>query len=161
MGPTSKTGNISIAAVTLALVECGIPVYAPVGDGYRADLMIEIGDQVIRLQVKTARVRRGAVRFSPKSVAAGPNRVVVQHYRGQIDYFAAYCPDTRKTYLIAVNDVPMSVVNLRLDPAISNQQKRIRWAANFEIAVVLAKIIAESPQATSNERHRYERTATL
>jgi hypothetical protein len=144
MGPTSKTGNISTAAVTLVLVEYGIPVYAPVGDGYRVDLMVEFGGRFLRLQVKTARIRLGAVRFSAKSVEAGYNHIVERHYRGQIDYFAAYCPDTHKTYLVAVDDVPISVVNLRLGPAINHQRQGIRWAADFEIGTVLAKIAAES-----------------
>jgi len=161
MGPTSKIGNISTAAVTLALVEYGISVYVPVGDCYRADLMIELGERVFRLQVKTARIRRGAVHFSARSVSAGPNRIVEQHYRGQIDYFAAYCPDTRKTYLVAADNVPMTEVNLHLEPTMNNQQQGVRWAADFEISTVLTKIAAESSSDSSNERWRHERTVPL
>ena len=55
-------------------------------------------------------------------------------YEGVIDYYGVYCPDNGKVYLI-----PIAVVNtssafyLRIDPPKNNQQKRIRWAKDYEV----------------------------
>jgi hypothetical protein len=60
--------------------------------------------------------------------------VVSRDYHGEIDYFAVYCPETRRAYLIPIEDLPLRRQGaLRVDPARNGQKRRIRLAANYEI----------------------------
>jgi PD-(D/E)XK endonuclease len=54
-------------------------------------------------------------------------------YRGQIDYFAAYCPETQKVYLVPIDHVRNTSAILRLKPTKNNQQKNVRWAEDYEL----------------------------
>ncbi len=56
-----------------------------------------------------------------------------RHYRGQCDYFAVYCEELDKVYLILVDDVGMTSANLRLEPTKNNQTKNVRWAKDYEL----------------------------
>jgi hypothetical protein len=56
-----------------------------------------------------------------------------KEYRGQIDYFAAFCPDNGKVYLVPVADAPDFQCFLRLNPPRNNQHANIRWAKDYEI----------------------------
>lgn len=54
-------------------------------------------------------------------------------YRGQVDYFAVYCPETDKVYLVPVEDVGTNEGSLRVEPTLNEQQKGVRWAVDYEI----------------------------
>lgn len=56
-----------------------------------------------------------------------------RHYRGQCDYFAVYCDELDKVYLILVDDVGTTRANLRLVPTKNNQEKNVRWAKDYEL----------------------------
>jgi hypothetical protein len=48
----------------LALQEAGLDIYLPFGENTRADLIIDDGGRLSRVQCKSGRLRDGAVRFS-------------------------------------------------------------------------------------------------
>jgi len=54
-------------------------------------------------------------------------------YRGQIEYFAIYCPDTAKVYLVPLDHVGTAHANLRLLPTANRQEKKVRWAKDYEL----------------------------
>jgi PD-(D/E)XK endonuclease len=60
--------------------------------------------------------------------------MVKRDYQGQIDYFAVFCPETRKSYLVPITDVTTkhSAV-LRVHPPRNCQRAGIRFAAAYEI----------------------------
>jgi len=71
-----------------------------------------------------------------------------KHYRGQIDFFAVYCPETCGVYLIPIADVPVdSGASLRVDPPRNSQNKRIRFAADYQIARVTTEGLRASSGA--------------
>ena len=55
----------------------------------------------------------------------------LRHYRGQCDYFAVYCEQLNKVYLIPVDQVGTTRAHLRLVPAKNNQEKNVRWAKDY------------------------------
>jgi PD-(D/E)XK endonuclease len=70
-------------------------------------------------------------------------------YRGQIELFGVYCPDTSCAYLVPVRDVPhRSQAALRVDEPRNNQRQRIRRAADYELGRVSVRLRAE-PGASS------------
>lgn len=129
MNPSS-VGNVSEGMVLSALIKSGRSVLLPFGGSLRYDMAVDEGE-IRRIQVKTARVDRGAIRFPGSSVNRDSKRR--SHYRGQADYFGVYCPENDRVYLVPVDEVPSREVSLRLVPCLNNQTARIRWAKDYEI----------------------------
>jgi PD-(D/E)XK nuclease superfamily protein len=132
-------GDRTTLAVMLALQAVGYGVLVPFGENTRYDLVIEDGDTLARVQCKTGRLRNGAVVFRPCSTYGHhPNpREVRRHYLGQIEYFAVHCPETAGVYLIPIAELEnRNSAALRIDPPRNSQQRRIRFAAKYEIAKV-------------------------
>lgn len=129
---TKDKGDVTEAMVLSALVKAGKTVLKPWGDNKRYDLVIDEGDQFVRIQCKTGRLRDGSVIFKAASFQTNRgNNVVKKDYIGQADKFGVYCPDNGKVYLVPV--VLKSEVALRVEPTSNNQRKRIRWAKDYEI----------------------------
>jgi PD-(D/E)XK endonuclease len=132
-------GDRSVLAAILALRLAGYAVLVPFGENTRYDAVIDDGDRLARVQVKTGRLRGGAIRFAACS-AYGHHRnpqASRRSYRGQVDYFVVYCPDTGGVYLIPIGAVPVNVQGaLRVQAPRNNQRKRIRLASDYEIASI-------------------------
>jgi hypothetical protein len=58
---------------------------------------------------------------------------VCRGYRGDIEFFAVYCPDNKKIYLISAEEVPSGKGRLRISETRNNQQKGVLWAKDYEI----------------------------
>jgi len=125
-------GERSEAMVLAALLRHGELVAVPFGDNQRYDLLIDKGERVLRVQVKTGRLTDdGAVTFASCSSAyhrGGGKR----SYRGEIDYFAVYCPDNDKIYFVPVDACGSFTGKLRVKPPRNNQRRGIIWAEHFE-----------------------------
>jgi hypothetical protein len=94
----------------LVLYEAGYGLYAPFGENTRCDLIIERNDRLLRVQCKTGRLRKGAIRFAVCSVYAHhPHpKVIFRTYDGEIDAFAVYCPETTGVYLVPIDDIDVT-----------------------------------------------------
>jgi len=58
-------GDATEAMAIARLVQAGKNVLLPFGENRRYDLVIDEGDHFVRVQCKTARLRSGAIRFTP------------------------------------------------------------------------------------------------
>lgn len=54
-------------------------------------------------------------------------------YTNDVDYFAVYSPDLRKIYLVPIAHVGNTESCLRLVPAKNNQEKHVKYAADYEL----------------------------
>lgn len=126
---TTKKGNISTLAISLALTRIGKIVLSPIGEGYRYDLVIDEEGKFSRIQCKTGKLINGVILFSTSSV--GP-KGVAKYYLGQIEYFGVFCPQLNKSYLIPVTHVGKAGT-LRIDDTKNKRQRLIRWAKDYEI----------------------------
>ena len=122
----------------LALTELGYSVSVPFGENTRYDLIVEPDGRLERAQMQTGRLRNGVILFRTSSTYAHhPNPKYRQrHYRGQIDSFAMYCPQTSGVYLIPVERLPADTASLMVSAPRNGQQKLIRSASDYEIAAV-------------------------
>jgi PD-(D/E)XK endonuclease len=118
----------------------GYSVLVPVGEHHRYDLAIEDADgQFWRVQCKTAWTddEGATLRFNSSSkhyhYKGGRTTNANRDYRGQIEYFAVYSPDTDKVYLIPVDHAGVTNVRLRLVPAGNKQEKNVHWAKDYEL----------------------------
>jgi hypothetical protein len=130
---TKRKGDISEARVIGALVEAGYLVSIPFGENQRYDLIADDGKQLLRVQVKTGRLRDGVIIYSNCSSHA--HRGGTQRpYFGEVELLAVYCPDTRKVYLLPESQLVASQAHLRIHPTKNGMKKGIRWARHFELA---------------------------
>jgi len=132
-------GDRTTLVAMLALKSAGYAVLLPFGENTRYDLVIDDGERLARVQCKTGRLRGGAVRFATCSTYVHHRRPVAprRDYQGQIDFFAVYCPESEAVYLIPIDDIPTRVQGaLRVAPPLNNQSANVRFASDYEIAVV-------------------------
>jgi hypothetical protein len=147
-------GDRSTLAVMIALRELGYTISVPFGENARYDLVIDDGNDLLRVQCKTGRLRNGAVRFSTCStyVHHKTPRAPQRSYLGEIDYFAVYCRETAGVYLIPIRAVPTSREGaLRIDPARNGQRRHVRPAPNYQIGEVALEL-KPRPRASSGAR---------
>jgi hypothetical protein len=140
-------GDRSTLAIMLVLRSLGYQVAVPFGENTRYDLIVDDGKRLARVQCKTGRVTRGTIEFATSSsYYHHPNEKRGQrHYVGQVDLFAVYCRETEGVYLIPIGDLPLDRAYLRLTTPRNGQSKRIRFAADYEIARIAC--VAEPQRA--------------
>ncbi|MGH2495013.1 MAG: group I intron-associated PD-(D/E)XK endonuclease [Ktedonobacteraceae bacterium] len=133
---TNTIGDISEAAIIARFLQIGYVVLTVYGGNQRYDLLIEdANSQFWRVQCKTARVEANGtvVAFDTANHNYALKTKQWRHYRGQCDYFAAYCEELHKIYFVPVDQVGTTRANLRLAPAKNNQVKKVRWAQDYEL----------------------------
>lgn len=140
---TNRKGNISEAKVLQAFVQMNCPVLLPFGNGAPYDLAVDLYGRLLKVQVKTGRLRNGCIifpmrRFSGhigKAQKYGNGR---KYQAGEIDLFAVYCSDNGAVYLIPAElGQERSEGRLRVAHTKNNQQQNVRWAGEFEFEVFL------------------------
>src|SRR4051794_30595883 len=100
--PNDK-GNIAEAAIAFEAVKAGVPVFKPVAEHGRADLVFEIGDELFRVQCKWGRLEREG---SVIAVGIESNRCTASGYirtryeRGELELLAVYCGALDRCYLL-------------------------------------------------------------
>jgi PD-(D/E)XK endonuclease len=135
-----EVGDRTVLAVMLALQGAGYAISAPFGENTRYDLVIDDGLRLARVQCKTGRLRRGAVRFSTCSSYGHHRRPPLprRSYKGEVDFFAVHCVETGHVYLVPLEEVFTQVEGaLRIDAPRNGQRRRVRYAAPFEVAHVV------------------------
>jgi len=127
---TKRVGDISELRVMMALVSVGYRVAIPFGEDQRYDLIIEKDNVLSRVQVKTGRLRRGAIFFNCTSshVHRGGTRKM---YVGEVEYFGVFCPDNDSTYLLPIDEILVQEGVLRVLPPKNGQIKGLRWADRY------------------------------
>jgi hypothetical protein len=133
-----RVGDVSQAYFLAKCLEVGWAVSVPIGDCSRYDCVLDRGNGLERVQIKTGRLKNGAIVFSAcSSTYHVPSDCKTKHahnpYYGQIESFGVYCPDTKMCYIVPVDDVGIRMGALRIYEAKNKQLKGIRWAKDFEI----------------------------
>jgi len=107
-------GERSEARIIFALLGYGRVVLIPFGDSQRYDLVVEEAGVFYRVQCKTGNIKNGSINFvtSSSQVHRKKGR---KDYKGQIDFFAIYCPSNDKVYLLPVDEAPLTSGRLRIE----------------------------------------------
>jgi hypothetical protein len=130
---TISQGVASEAAILGALTLKGLPVLMPFGGGLPFDLGVVIppDGRILRVQVKTGRVRNDCVIFNACSTDHGSGR---QDYRGRADVIAVHVPSLGRIFIVPVDDCPSFTGVLRLVPTRNNQRSGVRYADDYDLA---------------------------
>lgn len=133
---TNKTGNISIAKAVASLSDAGYEILVPLGEGLPYDLVIDDGNTLYKVQVKTGRRNGACIDFNAYSETyekeAGGR--TPKNYRGKADLFCVYFQETDSCYLIPVLNVGTTTVSLRLTKTKNGQTKNVNWASDYLLA---------------------------
>lgn len=130
---TKDIGEKSEAKILSALLDKNIIVLKPWGDNQRYDFVIEKDGKFFRIQCKTVRKSENVLKFSTKSVTTKNGKPVNVSYKGQIDYFMAFSPDTGKVYCIHVDECGIDECSFRLTEPLRKQPNQPRMAVDFEL----------------------------
>jgi prevent-host-death family protein len=143
MSPNDK-GAIAEQAIVLAATKLRVPVWRPINEHSRADLLMEIAGQFFRVQCKWGRVlaERDVVVAHLHSSRCTPNGYVRTCYaEHEIDLFAVYCAELDRSFLIPIWRVAgMKQIHLRLAPARNGQQSCINLADDFDFEGAVAQL---------------------
>jgi PD-(D/E)XK endonuclease len=103
---TNQKGGIAETAITAAATKLGIPVFLPVVEHSRADLVFEIGDRLFRVQCKWGALSED---HSIIKVALQTNYLTASGYvstsytADEIDLVAVYCAELDRSYLLPIS----------------------------------------------------------
>ena len=130
---SNQIGDISELKVATRLMELGHTVSMPVGNTSRYDLLLDNGNSILRIQVKTARWHsdKDCIAFDVKSYNV--NTKVNKDYHGDVDYFGVYFPDNDKCYFIPINICGISTKTLRINSTKNGQKYGVHFAEDFEM----------------------------
>lgn len=130
--PPKVRGELTEVEVSYALHRAGYDVLiAPFSDNLRYDCVIDDGERLLRVQIKTARLEKGCLTFATASTDWYRHRR--RSYHGEADVFAVYYPPADQVYLVPVDACPRTAARLRVEPVRNGQSRRIRWAKGFEL----------------------------
>lgn len=131
--PSPKTvGENSEAQVIAAMLRADEVVLIPFGDNQRYDLVLDRQGTFVRVQVKTGRIREGAIRFATASSGSTTGHRTRLTYQGAADIFAVYCPENDKCYVVPVDECGKCEHALRIQPPRNSQRRGIRLAEDYE-----------------------------
>jgi hypothetical protein len=143
-GDSARKGLITHLAVAQRLIELDFEVLEPVGNHLRYDLAYYVPAsagvkaKLIRIQCKTAQLSRDktCLLFNAFSLG-GEGKRQKRGYRGYAEYLGIYSSETRRVYLIPVDECSVHQTSLRLEPTGKQGKNQysegVRWAKNYEI----------------------------
>jgi len=132
---TKDIGDLAEVAVCKEIKSIGNAVLTPFGDNQPYDLVMDNGEALIKVQVKSGRLKNGCVEAHLESASHNntDGTYHTQYDNDEIDYFAIYCSELDSVYFISIEDSPETQVKLRVDePSVSNPN--IRWASDYNIS---------------------------
>ena len=121
------------AVIQAELAKRGYRILLPFGFNQRYDLVLEIDGSFMRVQCKTGRLRNGCVVFRSQSVRSNSREAVLRDYKDDVELFVVHCPETGGLYAIPIDDATRTQGTLRIDPTANGQDKRVRWARDYEL----------------------------
>jgi prevent-host-death family protein len=147
MNPNVK-GAIAEQAIVFAATQLRVPVWRPVSEHGRADLVLDIGDRLWRVQVKWGRLNaaRDVVIVSLLTSRCTPRGHVRSTYgEDEVDLFAVYSGELDRCFLLPANPLAnKTVVYLRLKPTRNGQQACINLADDFTFNGAVAQLARAS-----------------
>ena len=114
----------------------------PVAEHCRYDLAFDIGDRIVRVQCKWARVIGDVVSanlVSFRQTSRGPVRTT--YSTNDVDGVALYCDELNEVYLLPVQVIDgRSAVQLRLRQPKNAQRAAINWAERYLLSGAVAQL---------------------
>jgi prevent-host-death family protein len=149
---SNQKGNVAELAIAAEAAKLGIPVLKPLTEHERYDLVLELGERLVRAQCKWARRKGDVVVVESRGSWHSPGRGYVRtsYLPHEVDLIAAYCEELGTSYAIPVRRFPgQTQFHLRLAPARNGQRAALHFADDYRLGAVaqLAERFAGSEEA--------------
>jgi hypothetical protein len=142
---TKLIGCVSELTVMAALAYRGYRILIPYGDSARYDVVLEDSDGTFtRVQIKTGRLRKGAIEFNAYSSHTHRGGASTRTYVGDVDFFGVFCPQVGRCYLVPAHEI-CTHGSLRVDGTRNGQAKRVRWATKYELQMPAQEVVGGKP----------------
>ena len=159
---TSQKGAVAEAAILAEAVKMEIGVLLPFNEGSRYDLVLDVGNRLLRAQCKWGAVTRDTIHVRLNTSRLTPSGYVRTTYSAaEVDGFAVYCDDLDRCYWLPIEEFGgKTFVYLRLAPARNNQQQLVKWAAQYEFGAIAQleerlagsqKVVGSSPTSSTSK----------
>lgn len=127
-----QKGNLVELQCITAFYELGYQVSIPYGENSRYDFIADIGNRLIRVQVKSSQeIDEISFRFSCQSVKSKKSGISRRKYtKDEIDYFSTFCKG--KCYLVPVEECSKQKT-LRTAKGKNNQTQNVCFAYHYEL----------------------------
>ena len=141
---SNDKGAIAEQAIVFAAMKLGVPVLRPVAEHGRTDLALDIGGDLLRVQVKWGRLspERDVVSVALRTSRCTPRGHIYRTYgEHEIDFFAVYCGELDRSFLLPAHLlVGKTYVHLRLTAPRNGQQACINLADDFTFEGAVAQL---------------------
>jgi prevent-host-death family protein len=136
-GPNEK-GNIAELAIALEATKLGIDVLKPVAEHCRYDLAFDLGDSILRVQCKWARLQNGVVCVNLSGYRLSSRGAIRSKYSvEEIDAVAAYSGELNRVFLIPADEAAnRAAFYLRIEPPKNGQRAAINWADKYSLGAI-------------------------
>lgn len=131
-------GDVSEARVLARFVAAGETALLPWGDNRRYDIALDRDGELVRVQVKTARMVDGVLVADLRSHNSGVYDKL--YTEDEVDVFALYSPDLERLFWVPFAEAPAVEVSLRVAPTQNGQSAGVRWADDYEYRGVSAPL---------------------
>jgi prevent-host-death family protein len=157
-------GAVAEAKIAAAAVELGIPVWRPITEHGRYDLVFDVANRLLRIQCKWANRKGDVVVVHLGGSYLSPHGYVRTTYGvEEIDAVAAYCRDLDECYLLPIERVAgQQMIHLRLAAPKNRQRAALTWAGDYQLhgAIAqlgerghgMAEVVGSSPTGSTTER---------
>lgn len=136
-----QRGNLTELQCLTAFYEAGCHVSLPYGENSRYDMIVDVNGQLIKVQVKTASIKKdtdNAIIFSCRSSYVNCTGTKnVKYTKQEIDYFATFWDG--QCYLVPVEECSTEKT-LRFKPPKNGQTKGIVFASDYLLQKQLEKL---------------------
>jgi prevent-host-death family protein len=142
MNPNLR-GTVGEMAIALEATRLGVEVFKPLSEHSRCDLIFGIGDRLLRVQCKSARLSGQVLQINLVSSWHTPSGYVRNKYLpSEVDLVAAHCHELDRNYLIPFDRVEegKSGIHFRLTPPKNGQRASIHFASEYELSGAVAQL---------------------
>jgi hypothetical protein len=135
-------GNIAEAVFTAECLKKGWSVSIPFGDNCRYDAILDRGDGLERIQIKssTFNTERGVIRAATRRIYNNQTKgsICNTYTKEEIDAFVIYSPELDKLYYVPISEQDgKKYLNLRVTAsskkAVTPKNPSIRWSKDYEL----------------------------
>ena len=130
---TCKTGDISEQKVKLKLVEERYTVSEPINSGSRYDLIADDGDEIYKVQVKTAYNEDENTSIFQCCSNPQSGKKQVPYTEDEVDVYCCYSPKYESIYWIPFDEAAKTSMTLRHVKTPNGQTKNINWSEDYKI----------------------------
>jgi prevent-host-death family protein len=136
---SNHKGNVAELAIATEAARLGLSVLKPLTEHERYDLVLGVGERLLRVQCKWGSCKSDVICVRVSSSYHSPTRGYVKstYDESEIDALAVYCGDLDRCYLLPVSMVAgHQLLHLRTTAPRNNQRAAINYAAEYELGAV-------------------------